>query len=90
MNKNSRKTRIEIILRSNFTPNFLIVRDDSNKHEGHFGVVDGAKETHFYIKMILEKSESMTKIDLHRKVYALLEEEFVKGLHALELDLTNT
>ena len=89
MKRNSRKKRIEIILKKNFSPKVLLVRDDSKKHEGHSQVSKNIKETHFFIKMILNNC-TMTKVNLHRKVYNLLDNEFTTGLHALELDLESS
>mgnify|MGYP001215666220 CR=1 FL=1 len=89
MKENSRKKRIERILRKNFSPTKLFVRDDSKKHEGHSGVSGNVKETHFFVKMVLN-NYTITKVDLHRKVYKLLDEEFSSGLHALELDLKSS
>ena len=89
MKEDTRKNRIEKILKNNFSPEMLLVRDDSKKHEGHSQVRRNAKETHFFIKMVLN-NYTITKVDLHRKVYKLLDEEFSCGLHALELDLKSS
>ena len=89
MKEDSRKKRIEIILKKNFSPIVLLVRDDSKKHEGHSQVSRNTKETHFFIKMVL-KNCTITKVNLHRKVYNLLDNEFTTGLHALELDLKSS
>jgi len=89
MKEDSRKKRIETILKENFSPRVLLVRDDSKKHEGHSQVSRNTKETRFFIKMILYNS-TMPKVNLHRKVYNLLDNEFNTGLHALELDLKSS
>ena len=89
MKEDSRKKRIETILKKNFSPSVLLVRDDSKKHEGHSQVINNTKETHFFIKMILDNN-TITKVNLHRKVYNLLDNEFNTGLHALELDLKSS
>jgi BolA protein len=86
MKENSRKKRIEIILNKNFSPTMLLVRDDSKKHEGHSQISRNTKETHFFVKMVLNNC-TISKVNLHRKVYKLLDNEFSYGLHALELDL---
>ncbi len=86
MTEDSRKKRIETILKKNFSPIILLVRDDSKKHEGHSQVKGNTKETHFFIKMVLNNF-NITRVALHRKVYDLLDNEFSSGLHALELDL---
>ena len=87
MYKDTRKERIEKILQEFFSPKLLIVRDDSKKHEGHNQISENSKETHFYIKMQLNDIKIINKVNLHRKVYTLLNNEFSSGLHALELDL---
>ena len=87
MKNSSRKSRIENILADNFFPYLLIVRDDSKKHEGHTQIDKNSKETHFFIKMRLKDHKNINRLDLHKKVYKLLNNEFNKGLHALELDL---
>ena len=84
----SRKTRIESLLKKNFSLKKLIVRDDSKKHEGHSQVAQNPKETHFFIQMVLNNN-NITKVSLHRKVYNLLDNEFSSGLHALELDINS-
>ena len=86
MIENSRKKRIETILNKSFSPTMLLVRDDSKKHEGHSQVSRNTKETHFFVKMVVNNC-TMSKVDLHREVYNLLDNEFSRGLHALELDL---
>ena len=89
MKEVSRKKRIETILKKNFSPKVLLVRDDSKKHEGHSQVSRNAKETHFFIKMVLSNCTT-SKVDLHRKVYNLLDNEFTTGLHSLELDIKSS
>ena len=89
MKEDSRKKRIETILKKNFSPTVLLVRDDSKKHEVHSQVSRNAKETHFFIKMVINNC-NITKVSLHRKVYSLLDNEFNSGLHALELDLKSS
>tara|TARA_Y100000589_G_scaffold296162_1_gene303138 strand:+ start:787 stop:1056 length:270 start_codon:yes stop_codon:yes gene_type:complete len=89
MKENSRKKRIETILKKNFSPTILMVRDDSKKHEGHGQISKNAQETHFFVKMVLNNC-TITKVDLHRKVYNLLDNEFSSGLHALELELKSS
>ena len=88
MDNNSRKIRIENILYEKFTPELLIVRDDSHKHKGHAQIDENSKETHFYIKMQLINKKAISKVDLHRQIYSVLNSEFTSGLHALELDIS--
>ena len=90
MHEDSRKKRIERILKKNFSPKMLFVRDDSKEHEGHAQISQNSNETHFFIKMVLNDDNTISKVKLHRKVYSLLDNEFSSGLHALELDLKNS
>ena len=87
MHQDTRKKRIEKILKKNFSPKILFIRDDSKKHEGHTQIEENSIETHFFIRMTLDNNNSMNRVNLHRKVYSLLDNEFASGLHALELDL---
>ena len=89
MKDDSRKKRIETILKKNFSPKVLLVRDDSKNHEGHSQVSRNDQETHFFIKMVLSNCTT-SKVNLHRKVYNLLDNEFTSGLHSLELDLKSS
>ena len=89
MKDETRKKRIEIILKNSFSPKILLVRDDSIKHMGHGQVSRNAKETHFFIKMVLSNC-TISKVNLHRKVYNLLDNEFTAGLHSLELDIKSS
>ena len=90
MGKDSRKKRIETILKKNFSPKAFVVRDDSKKHQGHSQVGINARETHFFIKMVINDYNTINKVELHRKIYKLLDNEFSSGLHSLELDLKNS
>ena len=87
MDSNARKKRIEVLLKNAFDPVSIEVRDDSKLHAGHNNIEEGAKETHFYINMVSLSFRGLSKVMMHREVYDLLKDEFVKGLHALELEL---
>ena len=82
----NRKQRIDKILSKKFN-NFLIeIIDNSNLHKGHNGFI-GSYETH--IKIILTKKDTTqsNKLNIHRLINSLLEEEFKKGLHSLEIKI---
>ena len=82
----NRKQRIESILFKYFKNLKLEVSDDSKKHIGHNNF-DGSQETHF--KIILEKNADIDKkrLEIHRKINELLEEEFKSGMHSLEIKI---
>ena len=50
MKEDSRKKRIETILKKNFSPKVLLVRDDSKKHEGHSQVSRNARKLTFLLR----------------------------------------
>lgn len=87
MNPETRSTRIERLLRAQFTPSLLEVQDESAHHAGHGGARPGG-QTHFHVKMITDSFAGMNKVARHRAVYAVLAGDMVDGgIHALALDL---
>tara|TARA_Y100000589_G_scaffold266100_2_gene257221 strand:- start:1446 stop:1718 length:273 start_codon:yes stop_codon:yes gene_type:complete len=82
-----RKERIEEILRETFNPTLIKIIDNSHLHAGHKGFNENSKESHLYIKMNSSFFKEMKRTEMHQQVYKALEEEFARGLHALELDL---
>jgi BolA family transcriptional regulator, general stress-responsive regulator len=81
-----RKTRMEISFQKAFSPALLEVVNQSASHKGHAGD-DGSAETHFDVTIVSENFAGMSRPARHRAVYALLDEEFKTGLHALALRL---
>jgi len=79
------KSVIEKKLVEKFSPEFLEVRNKSHLHAGHLANETG--DTHFEI-LIAAKELGGSRIDAHRKINALLKEEFKKGLHAVEIRIT--
>ncbi len=61
-------------------PSHLEVLNESSKHN-----VPKNSETHFKIVLVSEIFTALPLIERHRKVQALLAEEWKKGLHALAL-----
>ena len=70
-------------------PELLEIRDDSALHKNHGNVKEEDTETHFYIKIKSSVFNNKSKLSMHKIVYDILDEEFKKGLHALELDLSD-
>ncbi|TGK53490.1 BolA family transcriptional regulator [Leptospira congkakensis] len=86
--KESRLSRMEKILKEKFQPSSLSLRDVSLEHAGHPGMTKDSKETHFRLQMVSSLFSGKSTVENHRLVYATLGEEFKKGLHALEMDLS--
>lgn len=84
----NRKKRIEAILRNNFFKWEIEVIDNSFQHIGHNNF-DGNQESHF--KVILNKGSEkiQNKFKVHKKINNLLKNEFLNGLHALQIEINN-
>ena len=84
----NRKKRIESILKKKLFEFSFIVEDVSNLHKGHNNF-DGNSETHFKIIIKSKDKKQYNRLQIHQKIYHFLNEEFKKGLHALEIKTKN-
>ena len=75
----TRKERIERSLAA-LAPVALRVEDESHRHKG--GV-----ESHYNVAIVSTAFDALSRVERHRRVHALLGEEFAGGLHALTLTL---
>ncbi len=82
----STRDKIATKLTAAFSPSFLNVIDESEKHRGHGGWREGG-ETHFRVQIAAAAFEGMTRIARHRAVNDLLAEELDAGVHALALEI---
>ena len=82
----NRKQRIDKILSRKFNEFLLEIIDNSNLHKGHSNFT-GNDQTH--IKIILTKKNkiSINRLNIHRIINNLLEDEFKTGLHSLEIKI---
>jgi BolA protein len=78
----SRNSRIHNALSKKLKLDILTIENESNRHH----VPDGS-ETHFKIVAVSGDFLNLNRIERHRKINALLQEEFNMGLHALSLHL---
>ena len=76
------KDRIVNNLTKNFQPSF----DNSSAHSGHF-VATNNLGTHFKVIITSDVLANYTKIQAHRLINKSLEQEFLDGLHALEIKI---
>ena len=83
----SRDARIEIQLRSAFSPTFLVVENCSSLHAGHNPLARTNNDTHYKITISSSDFDGKSRIAGHRMVMDLLEDEFASGLHALEISI---
>ena len=75
-------------LEKELNPELIEIKDESHLHANHN---PSAKEggTHFKIKIVSKKFKGKSRIERHRIVNDILENEFKKGLHALTLSLSD-
>jgi BolA family transcriptional regulator, general stress-responsive regulator len=76
-----------------FSPERLIVINESHLHAGHHhvdggheAVFDGSGETHFRIRIVSPAFAGKSRIERHRAVNDLLADEMRAGLHALAIE----
>ena len=82
----NRKQRIDKILSKEFNDFILEIIDNSNLHKGHNNF-SGIDETH--IKIVLTKKNKIliNRLNIHRIINNLLDQEFKTGLHSLEIKI---
>ncbi len=79
----SRFERIEAKIKAEFDDwEFFSLIDESHQHAGRKGM-----ESHFKLLLVSDSFSGQGRVQRHRKVQDLLEEEFSQGLHALTLRL---
>lgn len=82
----STKQTISAKLTKAFSPSFLNVIDESEKHRGHGGWREGG-ETHFRVQIASAAFEGMSRVARHRAINEVLAEELAGGVHALALEI---
>ncbi len=73
-----------------FMPDSLEVINESHLHAGHQPGFDGKGESHMRIRIVAEAFNNLNRVQSHRAINGLLEEEFAAGLHALAIDAKGT
>ncbi len=76
--------RIERKLNDAFAPCMLEVVDDSARHAGHAGASPSG-ESHFKVMIVSDFFSGLSRIERHRAVYKVLEEELKSQVHALNV-----
>ncbi|WP_417712348.1 BolA family protein [Roseibium aggregatum] len=82
----STKQTITDKLSTAFSPSFLNVIDESDKHKGHGGWREGG-ETHFRVQIAAAAFDGMNRVARHRAINDLLADELAGGVHALALEI---
>ena len=84
----NRKKRISEILKKKLENFEFEVNDNSFLHKGHNNF-DGKGETHIQIVLINKTNIKCNRLDIHRKINEVLENEYNSGLHSLEIKIIN-
>ncbi|MEI5682375.1 MULTISPECIES: BolA family protein [unclassified Mesorhizobium] len=84
---------MESKLKQAYSPERLVVLNESHLHAGHHHedsghhvTYDGTGETHFRVRIVSDVFSGMSRIDRHRSVNALLADELNGGVHALAIE----
>ena len=78
-----RARKIESILRSTFSPDDLLVKDQSHLHAGHAGAKDG--RGHFAVTIVADAFRDNSRIQNHRLIYDALGDMMITDIHALSI-----
>ncbi len=77
--------QIEQRLKQAFSPIQLQVIDDSEKHKGHAGSQGGAG--HYTVIISADCFANQSRIENHRKIYAILDDLIPHEIHALKIQV---
>ena len=78
-----RSAKIETILTDAFSPDELLVKDQSHLHAGHAGAKDG--RGHFEVIIVSDAFRDCSRIDCHRMIYTALGQLMTTDIHALSI-----
>jgi BolA protein len=78
-----RQEKIRVCLDEYFSPESLLVKDQSQLHAGHAGAMDG--RGHFDVTIIAEAFAGRSRLDRHRMVYDALDKLIKSDIHALRI-----
>ncbi len=76
---NSRQAWLQETLQQAFAPSHLEVLNESHNHSGPGG------ETHYKVVLVTAAFDGLRSVARHQRVYALVQPEMQRGLHALAL-----
>ena len=74
-------------LEAAFSPQELVIEDESHRHAGHAGARPGG-ETHFRVAIVSAAFDGLGRVERQRRVHAVLAEELKAQVHALSLKLS--
>ncbi len=80
------KEIIEKKLEKSLSPSYLKITNNSHLHQNHSGH-NKSGQTHFKIEIKSHKLDNLPRINCHRMINKILQNELNDGLHALEIKI---
>ena len=87
------QSTIEEKLKTVFSPERLVVINESHLHAGHHHAgsdhhdsFDGTGETHFRVRIVAGAFSGLSRLERHRAVNTLLADELKASVHALAIE----
>jgi BolA protein len=74
---------IEAVLREAFSPEYLLVKDQSHLHAGHAGAREGLG--HFDVAITAAAFADCSRIETHKLIYEALGDLMTTDIHALSI-----
>tara|TARA_B100000959_G_scaffold106336_1_gene112157 strand:- start:1301 stop:1570 length:270 start_codon:yes stop_codon:yes gene_type:complete len=78
--------KIKVMLEREFSPDKLIIKNQSQLHKGHGGYHDNS---HFSIIITSSSFEDKSRIERHKMIYKVLEQLLESEIHALKIKALN-
>ena len=69
-----------------FSPSFLDVIDESDRHHGHGGG-HAEGETHFLVQIAAPAFAGTSRVQRHRMINEVLKDELAERVHALSIEV---
>ena len=79
-----REALIRQALVESFSPEELLIKDQSHLHAGHAGAEDG--RGHFDVRIVSEAFSGQSRLERHRAVYQALGDLLESDIHALRIN----
>jgi BolA protein len=79
----ARVAMIETALREAFSPEHLLIKDQSHLHAGHAGARDGLG--HFDVTITATAFADCSRIETHKLIYEALGDLMTTDIHALSI-----
>ena len=79
----ARTVSIEAALVTAFSPDHLLVKDQSHLHAGHAGAKEGLG--HFEVVIVADAFQGLSRIECHRRIYDALGQLMTTDIHALTI-----